>query len=184
MPYQCSQPNLFSIYSIPRLNKLDKALNHHEDDCTFEPYIKNGRIDFYLYLAPCDYFQDINHVSIRYEGMFSLVITAEKPNPDCSEGLDEHFITIAPKFGIYKKQKISNDQALIAHHQMLHQTKGLILYSPNGEGIYKAVFSVPMSRPPDLHIDFHDKGNVAEVVKATKSVVTFRIKKRSGSHLK
>lgn len=181
---EISQLNLLQIYSVPSIEKLDQIDNLNEDDCIFEPEIKEGRIDFCLYLAPWDTLININHVAVRYKNMFSLIISAQHPNSEWTKGLDNHFITVAPKTGFYTEQKISNEQALISFHQMLHSTKNIIVYSPNREGIYKIIFAVPMRRAPDMSIELHDENYNCEIVSANTAVVTFKVRDKHKNVIK
>jgi hypothetical protein len=63
---------------------------------------------------------------------------------------------MTPSVGPYASQQCSQEQALIDYHQCKTGSSAEVLYPPNGEGVRRLIFSVPMRIPPEVTIIPHD----------------------------
>lgn len=179
-----TQLNNFCTWSIPDIEKLDESDSIESDDeYTLNCDAVDGRVCFTFCMAPWNLVVDLPHIAVRYNNQFSLVIVMHSLDIELPNEVNDHFITIAPAKGLFGKQAISNDQALISYHQMV-QGGTDIVYSPNGEGVYKIICSVPMRVPPKLGVTFDDDTLQAEVVKSTNSHVRFKVKDKHGNTIK
>lgn len=179
-----TQLNNFCTWSIPDVEKLDESESiESDDDYTLKCDAFDGRVCFRFCMAPWNLVVDLPNVAVRYNNQFSLVIIMHSLDIELPNEVNDHFLTIAPANGFFEKQAISNDQALISYHQMV-QGGTDIVYSPNGEGVYKIICSVPMRVPPKLGVTFDDDTLQAEVAKSTNSHVRFKVKDKNGNTIK
>lgn len=183
--YDLSRRNLFASIVIPSIKQLDLFEGVISDE-DFLLQIKNGnpKTQFNFIIAPWDNQIEDIHVAIRYEGLFSLLLVLSQPTVVIPDEVRDCFIFIAPHQGLFNQQAIDEHTALIRFHQKLVGSKDLILYSPNGEGVYKIICAVPMRIPPKTEIQFLNKDYSAEIIKITTSVVTFKVKNQHGHTVK
>lgn len=176
--------NAFASWSIPAINKLDAAESVQDEDFVIPIQSSSQRIEFNLILAP--WYQKIeeDHFAIRYEGLFSLIVIPSHPNIETPEGLEEHFMTLAPNKGLFEEQLIPDDQALIEYHQKIKDTRDLIIYSPNKAGIYTIVTGIPMRVAPEVSIEYLDGQYETELVSLKNNVVKFKVKNKYGHTIK
>jgi hypothetical protein len=180
-----TQLNPFSICSIPSIDCLEETTEVSEEDYIIDTIRNEGRIDFHYILAPWNCKIEDNHIAIRYDNFFSLIIIPIKPQYNIPEEIEKAFTVMAPKEGLYKSQIIGNDQALINYHQKLTNTKDLIVYSPNKAGIYTVITSVPMRIPPKVKVIFLDTTLKIEKVGSNKNnVVKFKVKNTNNHYVK
>jgi hypothetical protein len=179
-----TKPNIFATWSIPAINKLDIAETAKDEDLviSFQPSCQ--RTEFTLILAPWNLEIKEPHFAIRYEGLFALIVIYSHPSITIPSNLKEHFITIAPNIGMFEKQTIGNDQALIEFHQKINSTRDLIIYSPNIEGIYTIIAAVPMRIAPKVTIAYIDCQNKTELVSCRNNVIKFKVKNKHGHTIK
>lgn len=179
-----TKPNVFAAWSIPSLDRLDKADSVKDEDFVITVNEEKERIEFTLMLAPWDQEVMVDHFAVRYEGLLSLIVIPAKPSVEIPDGLDEHFITLAPNKGLYDEQAVASDLALIEYHQKIQETRDLILYSPNKAGIYTAITAVPMRAAPNVKVEFVQEGYQMEVVSSKNNVVKFKVKNEHGHIVK
>lgn len=171
-----TKPNIFAAWSVPEIEKLDKVESIEEEDFVISINDVNGRTEFTLMLAPWQQEIEDDHFAIRYEGVLSLIVIPTKPSVLISPDMSNHFITVAPSAGLYQQQAIESDQALINYHQLLQQTRDLIIYSPNKAGIFTVITAVPMRVAPKVKVLFHDPNYRMELVSSKNNVVKFKVK--------
>jgi hypothetical protein len=176
--------NAFAAWSIPSLDKLDQVDSVRDEDFVINVNNEEDRIEFTLVLAPWQQEVEEGHFAIRYEGILSLIVIPTKGSINIPDGLDEYFMTLAPNKGTYDSQAMESDLALIEYHQMLQQTKDLILYSPNKAGIYTAITAVPMRVAPKVTVEFFQSGYEAELVSSKNNVVKFKVINEHGHVVK
>lgn len=70
--------------------------------------------------------------------------------------LEHHFITLTPHSGLFPQQQMEEPQAMISYHQALTGAKDAMLYAPNGEGVIRMIFPVPMRIAPRFNIELVD----------------------------
>jgi len=181
---QITKPNAFVIWSIPAIKKLDMAETVQDEDFVISIQPNSQRIEFTLILAPWNQEIREEHFAIRYEGLFSLIVLISNPSIKMPEGLDDHFIIAAPNKGVYEKQAIADDQALIEFHQKINNTDDLIIYSPNKAGIYTMITAVLMRDAPKVSIEYLDNKYQTEVISCKNNVVKFKVKDEHGHTIK
>ncbi len=175
-------------YSIPKLNKLDKYKETIKSSDLVIDLLDESmeRLNFSVIIAPWNILIKgaLAYSSVRFFDLFSVHIVVDRdaiPIPDIKKQL---FITLSPSIGIFENQQISEAQALLDFHHHVNKNRGLIIYSPNKEGIYTCIFSVEMRIPPKLTVMFEAQNLFAEQIgKPTKSYVkfkAFRLKKVNG----
>lgn len=179
-----TQPNVFAAWSIPAINKLDKVPVSEEEDLILYLQPNNERIEFTLILAPWNHAIDENNFAIRYGGILSLIIIPSRPNIPLPKEIEEHFTTLAPNTGLFAKQVLPNDQALIEYHQKINNTQGLIIYSPNMEGVYTIITAVPMRAAPKIGIEYFDNQYKTKIISCKNNVVKFKVKNKHGHTVK
>jgi hypothetical protein len=176
--------NIFATWSIPGIRELDKAESTQDEDLIISFPQNDQRVEFILILAPWDKVIDETHFAVRYEGLFTLLVIVSAPGRPIPLELKEHFITFAPNEGIFGKQAIGNDQALIEYHHKINNTRDLIIYAPNNAGIYTIITAVPMRIAPNVKIDFVDNQFSTELVSCKNNVIKFKVKNIHGHTIK
>lgn len=176
--------NVFATWSIPSLDKLDKADSIQDEDFVITVNDEGERTEFTLILAPWNKEVETEHFAIRYEGILSLIIIPSKSSIEIPCDLNEHFITLAPTKGLYDTQIIESDLALIEYHQKIHDTRELIIYSPNNAGIYTVITAVPMRIAPKVKVEFVQEGYRMELVSSKNNVVKFKAINKHGHVVK
>ncbi len=185
--FKITKPFGFFSYSVPSIEKLDiykKTVS--ENDIVLEiPEALVGRVNFDCVIAPWDFVNSTTQgIGIRYEGLFSFsVFVHTNPLLTLSE-LDNHFHYLTPLAGIYSESAFNKETALLNFHQKIHNTRNLIIYSPNKEGFYRIIFSVPMRIPPEVHIEFEENGLYAEILELSYTNLKFKVKDRFGQTIK
>ena len=91
---------------------------------------------------------------------------------------------MTPSKGLFTHGLLDKGTALIRFHQTISQTNGMIIYPPNGEGVWKIVFAVPMRIPPNMKIRFEDEALTVEELSKSVAVVRFCVKDRNGDTIK
>lgn len=179
-----TKPNVFAAWSIPSLDRLDKADSVQDEDFVITVNEEKERIEFTLMIAPWRQEVAGDHFAVRYEGILSLIGIPAKPSVDIPDGLNEHFMTLVPNKGLYDSQAIANDLALIEYHQKIQATRDLILYSPNKAGIYTVITAVPMRIAPNVKVEFFKEGYQMELISSKNNVVKFKVKNAHGHIVK
>jgi hypothetical protein len=179
-----TQPNAFATWSIPAIKKLEIVTETEEQDFIISLPPNLGRIEFNIVLAPWNLEIEENHIAIRYEGILSLIIIPFQNGFIPPKELTEHFITVAPNTGLFEKQALPNDQALIEYHQQINNTRDLIIYSPNNEGVFKIITAVPMRIAPEVNIEFLDQQYKMELLSNKNNVVKFKVKDKNNHTVK
>ncbi len=185
--FQITTPFGFFSYSVPSIEKLDiynKPVS--ENDIVLEiSEALEGRVNFDCVIAPWDFINPTAQgVGIRYEGLFSFsVFIHTNPLLTLSE-LDEYFHYLTPLAGIYSESAFNKETALLNFHQKIHNTRNLIIYSPNKEGVYRITFSVPMRIPPEVQIEFEERGLQVEILELSYTNLKFKVKDKFGQTIK
>lgn len=179
-----TQPNAFAAWSIPAINKLDTVTETEEKDFIISFQQSMERIEFNLILAPWDFQIKEEHIAIRYEGILSLIIIPSQNGFIPPENLTEHFITLAPKSGLFERQLFQEAQALIEYHQLINNTRDIIIYSPNNEGIFKLITAVPMRIAPEVNIEFINPNYKMELISSKNNAVKFKVKDENNHTIK
>jgi hypothetical protein len=181
-----SRENPIAQWSIPAIEKLSLVDEINEDDAVLTlPRVQNStRIDFLLMLAPWNYVPSVDHFAIRYDNLMTLIVIPINNRQDIPSEYSEHFLTYQPNFGTLPEQALSNETALIEFHQKINNTRDLIVYSPNQDGIYTIITSVEMRTAPRINIIFANPEFSLELVSSKNHVIKFKVKNQFGHTIK
>jgi hypothetical protein len=156
---QTTQPFSIYLYRVPALDKLDvHDEGIAEEDAIFDlSYLPEGSVSFSVFIGPVDFTPQGGAIRLGYEAEgYSVVVQVYSDIFAVPVDLNEHFITMTPTSGPFAQQQMAEDQAMIAHHQALTGTSGIILSTPNGQGVFRMIFAVPMRIAPRFNIEFVD----------------------------
>jgi hypothetical protein len=172
-------------YRIPRISRLTPFDSVPDlEDCEFDlSDLADEAHSFSVFIAPEATTPDARAIKLGYLKRYALIVLLDEqpylPPPD----LSEHFVTLKPDVGTAPSQAIAEDQALIAYHQALQETKGLIVYGPNGAGVWQVVFAVPMRVAPNLTIELDNPALFVDDIERDSRVgtamVRFKVKSRA-----
>lgn len=146
-------------YRIPSLDKLDECEGKEAADDVVVDLVSlpAGPVSFSVLIAPIDFNPSSHAVKLSYEAEgYSVVVQLDAVTLSAPKGLENHFITLTPSAGLFAEQQMAEDQAMIAHHQARTGVDGPIIYTPNGEGVIRMIFSVPMRIAPRFVIELVD----------------------------
>jgi len=151
----------FSIYGyrVPALDKLDlHGESIADDDAVLDlTDLPEGPVSFSIILAPGDFVPHGRAIRLKYEAeSYSIIVQVDPVAFAVPPDLDQHFTTFVPDRGLFAQQQMAEDQALICYHQALTGARDPILYTPNGEGTVRLIFSVPMRIAPRFRIELVD----------------------------
>lgn len=177
-----TKKNLFVIWSIPKIKLLDE-ITSSSDDIIIQIDNDDIRLNFSFILIPISFIINEQHILLSYDKLFSFAIIIDTHEIKIDETLKNHFITISPS-GLFKKQVLSQKQALINFHQKINSTNKLIVYTPNSEGVYTIITSVIMRIAPKLTIKFFDESYKLEVISCKEHTIKFKIKDKYGNVIK
>lgn len=181
-----TQPNIVAAFIIPRIDKLDISDTPPTDEDFVIPmnWSSKSKIQFTFIVAPWNMQSNSVHIAIRYKDIFSFILQISESEISIPSELENHFIFMTPERGLFEQQVIDNDNALILFHQKINETKTIIIYPPDGEGVWKIICAVPMRIPPNLSIRFQDNSYSFDVVSKTVSVVKFKVKDKHNHTVK
>lgn len=156
---QTTQPFAIYGYRVPTLDKLDV----HDEDIAEEDAVfdlsdrPDGPLSFTVILGQTDLTPQGQAIKLGYEREgYSVTVQVDSVTLAVPPDLNQHFTTIAPDVGLFQAQQMAEDQAMISYHQALTGAPDAILYSPNGEGTIRMIFSVPMRIAPRFKIELID----------------------------
>jgi len=172
-------------YRIPKISWLTTFDSAPDvEDCEFDlSDLADEAHSFSVLIAPEATAPNARAIKLGYLKRYALIVVLDAqpyvPPPD----LSEHFVTLMPDVGTTTSQAMEEDQALIAYHQALQETKGLIVYGPNGNGVWQVVFAVPMREAPKLTIELDDPAlfvdDIERVSRVATATVRFKVKSRA-----
>lgn len=146
-------------YRIPALSKLDlHAEEIGTDDVIVDlSDLEDAPVSFSMWIGPAAFTPPARALKLTYasEG-YSVVIAVEPESFATPAGLEDHFITGMPERGPFPAQQMAEDEAMISFHRAITGSPGPVLYRPNGEGVVRLIFSVPMRIAPKFKIEFLD----------------------------
>lgn len=156
---QTSQAFPIYGYRVPALDRLDI---HDEDiaeeDAVFDlTDLPEGPVSFSVILGPGDLTPHGRAIKLEYEVEgYSMTLQVDPVTFAVPSGMDQHFTTLTPDKGLFPQQQMEECQAMISYHQALTGTQDSILYAPNGEGVIRMIFAVPMRIAPRYKIELVD----------------------------
>lgn len=174
-------------YRIPALERLDLHPEETGDeDAIFDlSDLGDGPVSFSVFIGPSTLTPPGKAVKLAYDAEgYSLAITVDAVPVPVPSGYEDHFTTLTPERGVFLGQQMPEDQAMVAYHQALTGSNGIVLYHPNGEGVIRLIFSVPMRispkfkielADPDLHVSEQD---VQREGRSEKVMLKFKVRNR------
>lgn len=189
--FEITKPFIFINYSVPKIALLDIYPDNSllQTDNIIEVSINlNLRITFSIAIAPNEYqFGDINQWSLKFNGLFDLIMLFNQIQPKITSNLNKHFVYLAPLKGFLNHQKYPKSYSQILFHQKINNTQDLIIYPPNNEGIYKIYFAVPMRISPKVKIQFFNQKLSAILLEnesRTNMTLSFKVKDNKNNFIK
>lgn len=179
-------------YRVPALNKLDECERGGaaEDLIVDLSDLPEGPVSFSVLIAPAEFAPSSRAVKLSYESEgYSVVIQMDPVTFAVPEGLEDHFITLKPNGGLFAQQQMTEGQAMIAYHQALTGTAGLIVYTPNAEGVIRIIFAVPMRVAPRFMIELADPElyvsdqDVQRDNRSDTVMLRFKVRRRSSEEI-
>lgn len=174
-------------YRIPKISHLtpfDSAPD--AEDCDFDlSALADESHSFSLYVGPANVASNSHAVKLAYLSRYAFLIALDTETYIPPSNFLEHFVTLKPERGTVGSQVMSEDQALIAYHQALNETKELVIYGPNGAGVWQVVFAVPMRIAPKMTIEiddptlYVDEGDIERDLRVATAMVRFKVRNRA-----
>jgi hypothetical protein len=145
-------------YRFPFVDGLDRYDDAHDgDDLVWDAFMDHvGPGCVTLMVAPPAYVPTSPAVRFDFYQRVTLLFCVDDVETEIPSDLRDRFVHLAPGVGLFEQQMIREDRALIEFHQALTGSNDLVLYGPNGEGWYRAVFAVPMRVAPRVRIGAED----------------------------
>jgi len=123
--------------------------------------------------------------ALSYFPFFTLVLMRDRLRSPSPTELAEHFLYERPLIGLYDRQAVSEDEALIGFHQRLAGRGGVILYPPNAEGEWRMIFAVVARVAPELvRAEFHEPGLSIFETRKTAAMYRFKVRDQHGNIIK
>ena len=146
-------------YRIPSIEKLDPHPDKSgAEDAVFDlSDLSDGPVSFSVFIGPLSFAPPGRAVKLAFDAEgYSLAIALDAVPVSVPAGYEDHFTTLRPERGPFLGQQVAEDQAMISYHQARTGSNGIVLYQPNGEGITRLIFSVPMRIAPKFTIELVD----------------------------
>lgn len=174
-------------YRIPKISRLTPFNSvPTAEDCDFDlSTLTDESLSFSLFVGPAKIASNTHAVKLAYLSRYALLIALDTDTYIPPSDFIEHFVTLKPESGTVGSQAMNEDRALIAYHQALNDTKELIIYGPNGDGVWQVVFAVPMRNAPKMTIEFDDPTlyvddkDIVQDLRAATAMVKFKVRSRT-----
>jgi len=189
---QTTQPFPIYGYRVPAIHRLDI---HDEDiaeeDAVFDlTDLPEGPVSFSVILGPGDFTPHGRAIKLGYEVEgYSMTLQVDPVTFAVPSELDQHFTTLTPDRGLFPQQQMEEHQAMISYHQALARTRDAILYAPNGEGVIRMIFAVPMRIAPRYKIELVDPAlhvsdqDVQREKRSDKVMLKFKVRHRKSGQI-
>lgn len=173
-------------YRVPNLSRLDlQTEGVAADDAVVDLSDLDGPVSFSVFIGPKDFIPPGRAIKLAYEAEgYAVVISLDSVPFMVPAGYEDHFTTLTPETSPFDEQQVAEDQALISYHRALTGSTGPILYRPNGEGIFRLIFSVPMRVAPRFKIELADPElqvsdqDVQRDARSEKVMLKFKVRHR------
>jgi len=174
-------------YRVPKISRLTPFVSKLDsEDAELDLNdLPDEAQSFALFVAPEAIAPEARAIKLAYLKRYALVVVVETPPYVPPEKFLEHFVTLKPEVGTIGAQAATEDEALIAYHQALQETKGLLVYGPNGAGVWQVVFAVPMREAPKVQIEltdpalYVDPGDIERDSRVATAMVRFKVRNRA-----
>ena len=175
-----SKPFSFYAYRIPHISALSKfsKLPDVNDKIICLDELPGSAQSFEFIISPSDYVLTGNAIKIEYLQKYALIIMMHANPLQVPAEYEKYFTTFAVGPGLFQEQAIDENEALIAYHQALTNTKGLIIYAPNVEGEWRVIFPVPTRIAPKVIIEPSNPELFIEVIDQSLDVRTHKAQLR------
>ncbi len=189
---QTTQPFPIYGYRVPALDRLDVHDGDiAEEDAVFDlTELPEGPVLFSVILGPRDFTPQGRAIKLGYEAEgYSMTFQVDPVAFTVPSDLDLHFTTLTPDRGLFPQQQMAEFQAMISYHQALTGTQDAILYAPNGEGVIRMIFSVPMRIAPRFKIELVDPElhvsdqDVMKDGRSEKVMLKFKVRHRKSGQI-
>jgi hypothetical protein len=184
--FDVSRPNNFLLLSIPSVSRLDlhdgePAKDPRKSLAVIElPSSASGRLTFLLSVRTVEHVPSAGaHLRLGYD-TFALFLTAAPMPLRIGDDMAQHFIH-ATAGGLFEEQYCGKLEAELAYHQRRVGHQDIIVYGPNGDGVYTLYPAVVMRITPTATFKFRDGNICADVVGGSKpNKIRFRIRGPGG----
>ncbi len=180
----------FIHYSVPKISLLDEYLeNVNNNDHIIEaPVWADLRNNFSISIAPENSeFKSIASFGITIKNLCDILVFINNIVITLPKNIEQHFVHLMPSKGLFDKPKYPQSDSQLFFHQKINNVQDVIIYRPNGEGIYKMFFAVPMRIAPKVKIQFSDPKLTAILVDdktRTNTTLTFKVKDNKNNFVK
>lgn len=174
-------------YRVPCLDRLDLHQSEVEKgDVVFDlSDLDSGPTSFSVLIGPKDLALPGQGLKLTHEAEgYALFISLERIPFEVPGDYECQFTTFTPEVGAFGRQQMTEEQALLAYHQAITGSTGLILYRPNGEGVIRLIFSVPMRVAPNFRVKLVDpelqviEQDVSRERRSEKVMLKFKVRNR------
>ncbi len=180
----------FVHYSVPKISLLDEYLKEiNNNDHIIETLVKADlRNNFSISIAPeRSEFKTIDGFEITFKNLCNILVFINNIVITIPKNIEQHFIHLMPSEGLFNEQKYSKSDSQLFFHQKISNIQDVIIYHPNGEGIYKMFFAVPMRITPKVKIQFSNPNLTAILMDdktRTNTTLTFKVKDNKNNFIK
>lgn len=180
----------FIHYSVPNISLLDEYLGDigSNDHVIEAPVWANLRNNFSISIAPENSeFKNTTSFGVVIKNLCSILVFVNDFLIKLPNNLENHFVHLMPSEGLFSEQKYSKPDSQLFFHQKINNVQDVIIYRPNGEGVYKMFFAVPMRIAPKAKIQFSDPKLTAILIDnstRTNTTLTFKVKDGKNNYVK
>ena len=174
-------------YRVPALEKLDPHPDEmSEENAVFDLSEANdGPVSFSVLVGPPALVPPGKGIKLTYDSEgYSIAVAMDAEAFAVATGYEDYFTTLSPGQGPFVEQQMAEDQAMISYHQALMGSSGLYLHQPNGEGVIRLIFLVPMRIAPKFKIELVDPNlyvaeqDVQKESRSEKVMFKFKVRNR------
>lgn len=180
----------FIHYSVPKISLLDEYSEdvNNNDHVIEAPVWADLRNNFSISITPEDSeLKTIASFGITFKNLCNILVFMNKITITLPKNIDQHFVHLMPSEGLFNEQKYSKLDSQLFFHQKINNVQDVIIYRPNGEGVYKMFFAVPMRIAPKVKIQFSDPKFTAILMDdktRTNTALTFKVKDNKNNFVK
>lgn len=180
----------FIHYSVPKISLLDEYLeNIANNDYIIEaPVWADLRNNFSISIAPENSeVKTVASFGIIFKNLCSILVFINNIVITIPKNIKQHFVHLMPSEGLFNEQKYPQSDSQLFFHQKINNVQDVIIYRPNGEGVYKMFFAVPMRIAPKVKIQFSDPKLTAILMDdktRTNTTLTFKVKDNKNNFVK